>query len=214
MKTKCKPSFDSHANGVPVAVVGPPKLLKLDFGCGPNPADGFEGVDALPFDGKVKHVLDVRGPWPWPDCSVEEARASHFLEHLTNLEGRWERVHFFNELYRVLVPAGKATLIFPHWCSNRYYGDPTHKEPFSEMGFYYLKREWRLGDPAKGLGANAPHTDVQYNPNGYSCDLDAVWGYSIHPAFQVKSQDTQQFAFAWYKEAIMDIICTITKPSK
>jgi len=204
MKTKRKLSLPRNGTlDEPITLVAPPALLKLDLGCGPNPREGFEGVDALPFDGKVKHVVELRGPWPWPDNSVEEAHASHFIEHLTNLGGAWERVHFFNELYRVLVPGGKATLIFPHWCSNRYYGDPTHKEPFSEMGFYYLSLEWRK--------SQAPHTDREHNPNGYSCDFEATWGYSMHQDLQVRSQEYQQHALQFYKEAASDIIATLTK---
>lgn len=181
-------------------------VLKLDFGCGPNPKEGFEGVDCLPFDGKVKHVLDVAaGGWPWPDSTVDEAHASHFLEHLTNLGGKWERTRFFNELWRVLKPGAKATLIFPHWCSNRYYGDPTHKEPFSEMGFYYLSKEWRA--------TQAPHSDagVTGNPDLYACDFEATWGYSMHGALMVRAAEYQQHAMQFFKEACQDIIATLTK---
>lgn len=189
------------ANG---AVTATTPTLRLDLGCGPNPRDGFEGVDCLPFGDKVKHVVDLRvTPWPWEDNSVAEAQASHFIEHLTNFDGRWERVRFFNELWRVLVPGGKCTLIFPHWCSNRYYGDPTHKEPFSEMGFYYISREWRL--------AQAPHTDSTHNPDGYTCDFEATWGYSIHPAILVRNQEYQQHALGFWKEAAQDLIATLTK---
>lgn len=196
---------------------------RLDFGCGPNPKPGFEGVDKYPFDGKVKWVLDVVAkrkvtpvdsdtgrlgesveqfdPWPWADSTVDEAHASHFLEHLTNLHGRWERVRFFNELWRVLKPGAGCQLIFPHWCSNRYYGDPTHKEAFSEMGFYYLSREWRL--------SQAPHTDVSVNPDGYSCDFECTWGYSLHPEVNLKHQSAQQHCMQFYKEACQDIIATV-----
>lgn len=177
--------------------------LRLDFGCGPNPREGFEGVDRYDFGGKVAHVLDVTaGPWPWADSTVAEANASHFLEHLTNLGGRWERVRFFNELWRVLVPGGKCTLHLPHWCSNRYYGDPTHKEPFSEMGFYYLSREWRR--------TQAPHTDAETNSDGYSCDFEATWGYAVHPQVQLRNGEYQQFALQFYKEAATDLIATVT----
>jgi hypothetical protein len=177
-------------------------VLRLDFGCGPNPKPGFEGVDKYPFDGKVKHVLDVTcDPWPWADSSVDEAHASHFLEHLTNFNDKWERVKFFNGLYRILKPGAGAMLIFPHWSSNRYYGDPTHKEPFSEMGFYYLSREWRL--------VQAPHTDISVNPNGYSCDFEASWGYSLLPAVQVRNQEYQNFACTHYLESRQDFIATI-----
>ena len=204
---------------VPIPLTATPSslaTLRLDFGCGPNPREGFEGVDALPFDGKVKHVMNVVeridlgkwSPWPWADNSVVEAHSSHFVEHLDAVE----RVHFVNELYRVLVPGGKCTIIVPHWASCRAYGDPQHKwPPVSEFWFYYLSREWRMGNPAKGLGANAPHTDKSNWPDGFDCDFDAVWGYGMHPELVLKSQAVQQFNMAWYKEAISDIHATLTK---
>lgn len=176
-----------------------PATLKLDFGCGPNPREGFEGVDQYAFGGKVKHVMDIRDPWPFYSDSVAEAHSSHFVEHLDAAE----RVHFWNELYRVLVKDGKASIIVPHWASCRAYGDPTHKwPPVSEFAMYYLKREWRMG--------NAPHSDASNWKDGLSCDFDAVWGYGMHPEIQVKSQDAQQFSFQWYKEAIQDLHITVT----
>lgn len=238
-RTKNKPKLNlgGRLNGqAPVAVATAPPL-RLDLGCGPGKRqDGgpWTGVDSIAFPG-VDVVADLTQPWPWRDGSVTEVNASHFVEHLTNLEGRWERVHFFNELYRVLVVGGKATVVMPHWCSERYYGDPTHKEPFSEMGYYYLLRSWRLGSETPCVtcngtgalpagrcgacggngkivnGANAPHTDATHNPNGYSCDFEAVWGYSVHPAVQVKSAEAQQFALQNYKAAAMDLIATLTK---
>ncbi len=200
------PSSNGHAPApIPTFTAVPPTyqtpLLRLDFGCGPNPREGFEGVDQYPFDGKVKHVLDLRtGKWPWPDCSVEEGHTSHFVEHLTAVE----RCHFVNELYRVLVLGGKCTVIVPHWASCRAYGDPTHQwPPVSEFWFYYLSKEWRKG--------NAPHTDAAVWSDGFSCDFEAVWGYVMHPLLVPRNQEYQQEAFQWKKEAIQDIQCTLTK---
>ena len=180
-----------------------PALIRLDIGCGPNKREGFVGLDAIAFP-NVDHVVNAGTErWPFEDGSVEEAHASHFIEHLTNLNDKWERVHFFNELWRVLKPGGKATLIFPHWASTRYYGDPTHKEPFSEMGFYYLSKDWRKTD--------APHACAEHNPNGYACDFEATWGYSLHPSLQTRNPEYQQFALGNYKEAAQDIIATLVK---
>lgn len=189
-------------------------LVRIDLGAGKNKREGFLGVDSIAFPGvDIVHDL-ANGAWPWADSSVDEANASHFLEHLTNLEGRAERVTFFNELYRVLKPgkrvAGKieggfASVVFPHWASQRYYGDPTHKEPFSEFGFYYLSKPWRA--------ANAPHTDIEFNPKGYSCDFDASWGYNLHAALNVRNSEYQQHAITFYKEACADIVSTLV-PNK
>lgn len=173
--------------------------MKLDLGCGPNKREGFEGVDSIAFPG-VDHVVDLRQKWPWDDNSVEEAHSSHFVEHLTAVE----RVHFANELCRVLVPAGKCQIVVPHWASCRAYGDPTHQwPPVSEFWFYYLSRDWRK--------ANAPHTDIEHWNQGLSCDFDATWGYSLHPSIVVRNAEAQQFATQFYKEACQDTIATLTK---
>lgn len=167
-----------------------PKLLKLDFGCGKNPREGFEGVDSRDFG--QPHTVDLREAWPWKDGSVEEAHASHFIEHLTGPE----RIHFINELYRVLIPGGKCQVVTPHWASCRAYGDLTHQwPPVSEFWWYYLSKEWRA--------TNAPHNDA------YACDFEATWGYAMNPALAVRNQEYQQFALQNYKESALDMIATL-----
>jgi SAM-dependent methyltransferase len=176
--------------------------LKLDIGCGKNKKPDFVGVDQFPMEG-VDVVMDVRkAPWPWADASVDEVNCSHFIEHLSGPE----RVTFFNELFRVMKPGAKALIVTPHWASNRAYGDFTHVwPPVSEMLWYYLKQEWR--------DTQAPHTDAKWNPQGYTCNFDAGWGYSVHPQIAVKHAEAQQMALAFYKEAAQDMICTLTKPA-
>lgn len=198
---------------------------KLDLGCGPNKKVGFCGVDKTSFPG-VDVVLDLMtkrniekiipdpfykdlerrtfleefAPWPWNDNSIEEAHSSHCLEHFDAME----RIHFINELYRVLKPGAKATLIVPHWSSCRAYGDPTHKwPPVSEFAFFYWKRDWRM--------ANAPHSDITNLAGGFNCNFDVVWGYILEPGVAMRNQEYQQMAMSYYKEACQDIIATMTK---
>jgi len=99
----------------------PKALLKLNLGAGKSKMDGYLSVDSIPFDG-LDVVADLTKKWPWPDNSVSDVRMSHVLEHFT----AQERIHVFNEMYRVLVDEGKANIITPHWSSNRAYGDLTH----------------------------------------------------------------------------------------
>lgn len=167
---------------------------RLDLGCGKNKKPGFHGVDAIAFD-TVDTVLDLgNNPWPWDDDSVEEAHCSHFVEHLNAKE----RIHFVNELYRVLKKDAKATVITPHWASNRAYGDLTHQwPPVSEMWFYYLDKNWRA--------TNAPHNDF------YTCDFLCTWGYSLHAGITSRNQEYQQHAMQYFKEAAQDTIATLTK---
>jgi SAM-dependent methyltransferase len=166
--------------------------VKLDLGCGKNKKADHVGVDVRQFDG-VDVVCDLgTEAWPWEAGSIDEVYCSHMIEHLT-----WpQRVHFFNELGRVLKKGAKAQIILPHWNSSRFYGDPTHQAPMSEFAFYYLLASWR--------DANAPHTD-------YVCDFDATWGYSTHPALHSRNVEYQQYAIQWFKEACQDVIATLVK---
>lgn len=169
--------------------------IKLDLGCGKNKKQGFLGVDIRRFDG-VDVVVDLGSKrWPWKDATVAEVNCSHFLEHLTPKE----RIHVVNEMWRVLKPGGQATCATPHWASTRAYGDLTHKwPPVSEFWLFYLNKEWRA--------TNAPHNDE------YECDFQAGWGYTLHPALQVRADEQKNYALANYKEAAQDLVFTLTKP--
>lgn len=174
--------------------------MKIDIGCGPNKKEGFLGVDQYSFPG-VDHVVNVaKDRLPFDDGAVEEVHASHFVEHLNAVE----RCHLMNELFRVMKPGAKMSMIVPHWGSNRAYGDPTHQwPPIGEMWFYYLKREWRM--------AQAPHTDKSNWPEGYDCDFEATWGYTMHPSLNTRNTEFQQFAMNFYKEGAQDIVATLTR---
>lgn len=175
------------------------ELLRLDLGAGKNPRVGFKSVDVIPFDG-VDIVADLKQVWPWADGSVEELNASHFLEHFDGTE----RIHILNEAYRVLKPGGKFTFVVPYWGSCRAYGDPTHKwPPVSEFSFYYWNKTWR--------DTQAPHTDAEHWEGGFKCDFDFTYGYNLRADLQVKNDEFKQFAVANYKDAVEDIIGTLTK---
>lgn len=106
----------------PTLVVEPSPPIKLDIGCGKTTPEGWVGIDAIDFG--QKHVLDVRKV-PYQDDSVDEVRSSHFVEHLTGAE----RIHFFNELYRVMKNGATAQIVTPNWSHSCAYGDPTHQWP-------------------------------------------------------------------------------------
>jgi len=168
--------------------------MKLDLGCGKAKREGFIGVDALQFEG-VDVVCDLgREKWPWADDTVDEVHCSHMIEHLKASE----RVHFVNELHRVLKKGAKAMVIAPVWSSCRAYGDLTHQwPPVSEFWFPYLNKTWRDG--------NAPHN------TGYTCDFDSGYGYTMSPALTGRSQEYVQHALNHYKESGQDLVATLVK---
>lgn len=177
-------------SAVPQEVI-PPR--KLDLGCGKNKKDGFLGVDSRQFEG-VDLVCDLRGKWPWDDESVDEVNCSHFLEHLDAAE----RIHFANELHRVLKKGAKASIVTPHFASVRAYGDLTHKwPPVVSFWYLYLNAEWRK--------ANAPHNDA------YKCDFDHGYGFGLHPTVQARNQEYQNYAVVHLLEGAQDLHVTLTK---
>jgi hypothetical protein len=177
--------------------------LKLDLGCGANKKEGYIGVDKYNFQG-VDIILDLgKEDWPWENESIDEVNCTNLINHLTNFENKHERIHFFNELYRVIKKESKVNLSIPHWCSMRYYGDPTNCEPFSELGFFYLNEEWRKN--------NAPHTDIKWNENGYKCNFEATWGYSVRTDLTDKEKEEMEKAIRSEKEAAQDIIANLVK---
>lgn len=169
--------------------------MKLDLGCGNKPKEGFQGVDVRDYGRSDIIVADLRQRWPFEDGSIDEAYSHHFVEHLTAPE----RIHFANELYRVLKPGAHAEIIVPHWSSGRAYGDLTHQwPPVSEFWFWYLKRAWR--------DENAQHASFDY-----SCDFQVNWGTSLDEEVGVRNQEYQQFASKFYREACLDIHSTWIK---
>lgn len=174
----------------------------LDLGCGASRYMGFWGVDARQFPG-VDQVVDLvaKTPqgdffqWPWVSNSIEMARASHFVEHLE----ADERIHFVNELYRILQPGGKAFIIVPHWGSQRAYGDLTHKwPPVSEFWFNYLGKAWRE--------QRTPHCDF------YACDFEVTYILVPNDDFPIRNNTAKAHAALWYRDGALDISATFYKP--
>ena len=184
---------------IPPTVVGP---LKLDLGCGAparrehnqtTKALGWVGVDvrALPGVDIVCDLLQLA--WPWPDSSVDEVTCSHMVEHIPRLN----RIHFFNELWRVLKPSAKVTIITPHWCSARAFGDMTHEwPPVAEYFWAYLDKKWRAENDV---------TDVDY-----LCDFTGgTQGYSEAPWLAGRSMEYKLAAFREQKAAAEDMVSVI-----
>ncbi len=163
-----------------------PAPTKLDLGCGPRKQPGFWGVDSIEFVG-VDQVVDLTGPWPWADDSIEEVFSSHFFEHLTNDQ----RVHAINELYRVLKVKGKATIIVPDWSNACAYGDPTHQwPPFSGWAALYWDKNWRM--------ANAPHT-------GYTCDFEYMVATAFDERIMGYADERKQYMLAHNLNSARDL---------
>lgn len=109
---------------------------RLNLGCGRDQPKRWTNVDCV----ETVHpdrVVDLDDqPWPWTDGSVREVHAEHVLEHLDNAVGA------LREIERVLVPGGKATLVWP--IGHTRGEDPTHEQRWS-----VATAEWIGGSDTK-----------------------------------------------------------------
>jgi SAM-dependent methyltransferase len=169
------------------------KLLKLDLGAGENVKEGFLGVDFYANHGCRKVNL-LKFPWPWKANSVEEVFCSHFFEHVPNRL----RIQFMDEVWRILIPEGKATFVTPYWSSPRAIQDPTHEwPPIAEQSYLYFNKKWR--------------EDNQLTHYLGKCDFDFTYGYNVDQETAAKNMETQAFHVKHYLNAVSDLQVIMTK---
>jgi hypothetical protein len=173
-------------------------VIKINLGCGKEIKEGFDGVDIVDFG--QKHILDIRKGLPFKDNSVDEVYSRYFVPCLTNYGNKFERVKFFNELYRVMKPDAIATIIVPAWNAAGGYGNPTFQEPLYEGALLFLNKEWR--------GTNVPEFSQ------YTCDFEPTWGYNMHPSIIARNQEYQQFALTNYCNSALDLLINLKKKPK
>lgn len=172
------------------------KLVCYDLGCGDNKREGFTGVDK--FKTKSVDILcDLfKFPWKLKSNSADEVHASHFFEHIPGeLRGKW-----MDELYRIMKPGAKATIIVPYGGSHRAAQDFTHTwPPVFEESFLYFNKEWRQSNKL---------THGHYN---LKCDFDYVYGYNLAPDWNLKSDEAKMFGIRHYLGVVSDLQVTLIK---
>jgi SAM-dependent methyltransferase len=110
---------------------------KLNLACGQNKVEGFFGIDLVKTEA-ADIAMDLEWfPWDIESESADEIICSHYVEHTSDL------IKFMDEVYRILKPGGKITIVAPYYNSIRCWQDPTHKRAISEMTFMYFNKGWR-----------------------------------------------------------------------
>lgn len=180
-------------------------LVRLDFGCGLDPVEGFIGVDlhtATPENGILAVDLFEPDRWPWAESSVDEVHASHFVEHVPapylipghGMVFPW--VDFVDAVWRILKPGGTFNVVHPNLWSMRAFQDPTHTQFMPLERWLYVRREWRV---ANGLD----------HPPYPTCDfyLDpAAAGFGmLAQSFQARAPEAIDFAVLHYVNVAGDV---------
>jgi len=158
--------------------------LRLNLGCsdrrfGPE----FINVDIAP---PADIITDLALPWPWETSSVEEVQARDVIEHIedfcrccVHLRGgvRSGRIHFLNELHRVLRNGGRATVETPNASrGSGYFQDPTHANPFCLNSFQYVTEgSFAVNRLAAAYGITARFRIIDLDELPYQDAFEQVW---------------------------------------
>jgi hypothetical protein len=135
--------------------------MKLNLGCSDRIVDGYIGVDIAP---PADQIVDLAGPWPWAENSVDEVLAYDVCEHIGDCDHANDdvrcprcalrgglafgqklrhplgRIHFLNELHRVLKPGAQAAIETPNAARGvGFWQDPTHVSPWCLSTFKYFE---------------------------------------------------------------------------
>jgi predicted SAM-dependent methyltransferase len=176
--------------------------LKIDLACGDRKQEGFKGVDIIKTD-SVDYVVDLTTyPWPIESESVEEIYCSHYIEHIphdiNNLNDRRDGfIQFMDEIYRIMKPGAKATLVAPYYTSERAFQDPTHHRYITKGSFHYFNKEWRDMNKLSHYGINS--------------NFDISYSYYITNELTLKSKEIREQAFEHDWNAIDDLITELIK---
>ena len=120
--------------------------MRYDLGVGNNLHEGFIGIDIVKKGTQADIEFDLLTfPWTFAkDNSTKEVFISHLAEHIPHGNGFNDPFFdFFNEIWRILKPKGKATFITPYYTSMRAFQDPTHQRFITEATYAYFSQEWR-----------------------------------------------------------------------
>lgn len=101
----------------------------LDIGCGRCKTPGCIGIDRIALPGvDIVHDLD-QFPWPFASDEFATIYANHFLEHVNHI------LETLGEVHRICKPNGRLIVRVPHYASDNFNSDLTHKVAFGYRSF-------------------------------------------------------------------------------
>lgn len=125
--------------------------------------------------------------------SVEEFRCTYLFGQIPGKE----RGAFMDELWRVLIPGGKAMFITQYWTSFRAFMDYRSEwPPVVEQSYLYYNKAWRESQNVKWC----------------TCDFDIVGqGHVPDPEAGAKAQEVKDHWIKHYANAALDLHMVLQK---
>lgn len=109
------------------------KVVKLELGCGDNPAEGFDiYLDRIDF-GFNKVCEFESDKFPIEDDSIDYIRMHHVIEHIKDVK------NVLNECHRVLREGGQLEIWTPYglWPGAH---NPDHYQTITASWVYWLRK--------------------------------------------------------------------------
>lgn len=104
-------------------------MKKLDLGCGRAKTEGCLGIDVVALPGvDIVHNLS-QFPWPLQSDDFELVVSNHYLEHVDDI------IKSLGEIHRILASGGILRVRVPHYASDNFHSDLTHKVAFGYRSF-------------------------------------------------------------------------------
>lgn len=139
------------------------RLPVLDVGCGVNKYPGAIGIDRnANTQADVLADLD-HFPWPFRDCSFQQVRAIHVIEHVADV------IRTMEEFHRLLAPGGRLIIVTPHYTDFSSFCDPTHRWHLNSFSLRYF-----TGDDG-GFGY---YSAARFREISTRVQLLALWRYT------------------------------------
>lgn len=182
--------------------------MKLDIACGQRLQAEWIGLDIAPEENVyvekgakyIEHNV-LKFPWPIASGSVDQARCSHFVEHIPHKIEGCEKdglIAFMEEVYRVLKPEGVIVITCPYYLSQRAHQDPTHCRSITEMTFWYFSSKWMKAMAMSHYGIRTNFEVVQTH-------------MVVDDDFLMKTNEEKEYARKHIPNAVSDIIVTLVK---
>ena len=132
-------------------------------------------------------------PWLWADGSVAECTITDVFHYIPARE----RASFMDELYRVLVVGGKATMITAYYSTAMAIADFNLEwPPICEQSYLYFNREWRENNKL---------------PYKINADYDFTYGYLLVPDVAGRSNEVQTFQVRSYLNTVQRLQVALVK---
>lgn len=151
---------------------------KINAGSGVHTVDepGWRNWDKFPEKENVERV-DIEGPWPVEDSSVDTVLFNHSLEHVGQQPNTF--LGIIKELYRVCCDGATIYINAPHHMSDEFWGDPTHCRPITAdmWPLFSKKANQHFRDNGGANSCLAFQLDVDFELTNNQCVIDERFQY-------------------------------------